>query len=246
LAVSAWAAQALDFQPDPVQQNLLDHPAPRLILCCSRQWGKSTVTAIKALHHAVHHPRSLVLVAAPTARQSGEWLIKTTALAQRLGLRTRGDRVSRLGLLLPNGARLVALPGKAANVRGYSAANLIILDEAAFAPDDLYHALRPILHKTAGRLWLLSTPFRQTGFFHREFHHGPAWHRIVVPATDCPRIPPEFLAEERLSLGEDVFQREYMCQFTAPGTQIFARRLLDSAVSDLYDPFNGGKRIWPE
>jgi hypothetical protein len=34
--------------------------------------GKSTVTAIKAVHRAYHEPECLVLVVSPSARQSGE------------------------------------------------------------------------------------------------------------------------------------------------------------------------------
>ena len=41
---------------------------------------------------------------------------------------------------LPNGSRIVGLPGKEANIRGYSA-NLLIIDEASRVPDDLYKAL---------------------------------------------------------------------------------------------------------
>ena len=44
----ACARSVLDFHPDPIQSNLLTTTASRCILNCTRQWGKSTINAIKA------------------------------------------------------------------------------------------------------------------------------------------------------------------------------------------------------
>jgi hypothetical protein len=259
-----------------VQSEILRSPAARLILCCTRQFGKSTITAIKALHHAWTRPNSLVLAAAPTARQSGEWLEKTRFFLSQLGVRSRSDGHNRLSLVLPNGSRLVGLPGVADNVRGFSKASLILIDEAAFVPDELYQALNPMLAVSRGRLWLISTPAAQAGFFYEEWSReavsrgdssrkqplnaesssesGPspsaaeqpliAWRRFQVTAEQCPRIPTEFLAEQRILLGDPVFRREYMCEFVAAGTQIIDRELLDSALDPDLSPFNGGSPIW--
>ena len=46
---------------------------------------------------------------------------------------------------------------------------MLILDEAARVPDELYAALRPMLAVGGGRLVLLSTPFGKRGFFWREW-----------------------------------------------------------------------------
>src|SRR5208283_1666818 len=100
-------------------------------------------------------PGSLVLVAAPTARQSGEWLAKTREFLAVLGVRARSDGNNRLSLLLPNGSRLVGLPGVAPNIRGFSAASLVIIDEAAYVPDELFQALNPMLAVSGGGLWLV-------------------------------------------------------------------------------------------
>jgi len=45
----AFAKEALGFVADPWQETLLRTPAPQVILNCSRQSGKSTCTAVKAL-----------------------------------------------------------------------------------------------------------------------------------------------------------------------------------------------------
>jgi hypothetical protein len=74
LPVSSWARSLLGFTPDPLQTEILDSPAHRLILLCSRQFGKSTLAAIKALHFALAHPAATILVVSPTLRRSAEWL----------------------------------------------------------------------------------------------------------------------------------------------------------------------------
>ena len=284
-----WAQTLLGFTPDNVQSEILRSSAARLMLCCTRQFGKSTITAIKALHHAWTHPEALVLVAAPTARQSGEWLQKIRGFLSQLGVRGRADGVNRLSLKLPNGSRLIGLPDVPDNVRGFSKASLVLIDEAAFVADELYQALNPMLAVSRGSLWLMSTPAAQCGFFYEEWarpeepgnqaadgtepiwrsafpgreeqgnraageeafsgesaveQHAVAWRRFQVTAEQCSRIPAEFLAEQRVLLGDPVFRREYMCEFVAAGTQIIDRELLDSALDPDLSPFNGGSPLW--
>ena len=43
LSPAAWAKAALLFDAEPKQAEVLNHNAHRLILCCPRQWGKSTI-----------------------------------------------------------------------------------------------------------------------------------------------------------------------------------------------------------
>jgi hypothetical protein len=225
---SAFAAR-LGFAPDSTQTAVLDSPARNLILCCTRQWGKSTVCAIKALHFALSHPRSTTLIAAPGLRQSSEFLAKAAAFLDILEIPRRTDRRNPRSLLLPNRSRLVALPANHSTTRGFSPAFLLI-DEAAFVPDTLIHALLPSLAATNGNLWLLSTPNGQSGFFYDTWHNAPDWTRFQVKATDCPRIAPGFLAAQRLLLGHSRFDAEFLCEFTAGPNQIFSRDLLESAL----------------
>ena len=66
----AFAVQRLDFQPDPWQADVLRSARRNALLNCSRQSGKSTITAIIALHQAVFRPGSLALLGSPSLRQS--------------------------------------------------------------------------------------------------------------------------------------------------------------------------------
>jgi len=235
-------AQSLDFQPDPKQSELLLDPYPRIVVNCTRQWGKTTVVALKAVHHALSNPGCLVLVASPGERQSGNFIQIAAAFLDRLDIKPRTDGRNRISLKLPNGSRLVGLPEMPSKIRGFTA-SLLIIDEAAWVCDEMIHALRPTLAATGGPLWMLSTPGPATGAFYDAWHDpSHRWHRISVPATDCPRITPEFLEEEREALGDQAFRREYMCEFTADETAVFSRELITSAFNrDITPLFPGGR-----
>src|SRR5207244_3774051 len=93
---------------------------------------------------------------------------------------------------------------------------LLIIDEAARVPDDLYRAVRPMLAVSGGRMICLSTPYGKRGFFYDAWAQGGAdWLRIEVPAERIPRIPPEFLEEERRAIGDSWYRQEYCCSFEA-------------------------------
>jgi tRNA(Met) C34 N-acetyltransferase TmcA len=101
------------------------------------------------VYQAETQPESLTLVAAPTARQSAELVRKAARFARRLGRRIRGDGQNEISLLFPNGSRSVGLPGTEDNVRGFSAASLVVIDEAARVSDEMYRTLRRCRRWTA-------------------------------------------------------------------------------------------------
>src|SRR5437868_3436811 len=125
----------------------------------------------------------MALVVSPTARQSGEFVRKAAQFLQRLKIRRHGDGDNEISLALPNGSRIIGLPGTEATVRGFSAVSLLLVDEASRVSDELYTAIRPMLATSGGALWLMSTPFGKRGFFHEVWAHGgPGWERVRVTA----------------------------------------------------------------
>ena len=85
-----FAAARLGFVADEKQAEVLRWKAKRALLACTRQWGKSTTAAVKAVHRAYTEPGSLVLVASPSERQSAELLGKVEGFVRRLGITGEG------------------------------------------------------------------------------------------------------------------------------------------------------------
>jgi Terminase large subunit, T4likevirus-type, N-terminal len=232
-----FARSQLGLEPDVKQTELLCMESRRVLVNCTRQWGKSTVTAVKAVHEAISTEGSLTIVASPSARQSGEFLRKASEFARRLGIKAHGDGDNEISLAFPNGSRIVGLPGNEATVRGFSAVSLLVIDEAARVGEDLYKAVRPMLAVGRGSLWLLSTPHGKRGFFYEAWEHGGRqWLRIRVPATECRRISREFLEEERVALGDMWFRQEYLCEFLENEENLFRRDVIEAAITWEVEP----------
>lgn len=225
--------------PDVWQRKLLLSDAPRILLNCSRQSGKSTTMGTLALHQALYTPDSLVLMVSPTQRQSGELFRKMLSVYRRLGRPIDPQSESALQLELENGSRIIALPGKEGTIRSYSAVSLLLLDEAAKILDALYMTVRPMLAVSGGRLIASSTPFGTRGWWYDAWGNGGAtWERYEVDAYQCPRISAEFLAEEKRTMGEWWFSQEYECKFLDSQSSAFRAIDIEAALATDYEPWD--------
>ena len=216
--------------PDPWQAALLRSPSKRLLLLCNRQAGKSTTAGKLALREALLHPPALVLLLSPSLRQSAELFRKVLDSFSALGRPAAVTYESVLRIEFTNGSRILSLPADEKNIRGFSGAAMLVIDEAARVEDALYYAVRPMLAVSGGKLVALSTPFGKRGWFYQEWHGQNAWERVRVTADQCPRIPKEFLEEEKRTLGPEWYAQEYECSFTSgSGMPLFPSEWLDRA-----------------
>ncbi len=241
-------AESLGIVPDPWQADLLRSEADRVLLNCSRQSGKTSMSAILALHRALYHPGSLVLCLAPALRQSQELFSKIAGFYSKLGEKVPAGFATerKLGMQLTNGSRIEALPGSEKTIRGFSGVDLLLVDEAARVDDALYYSVRPMLAVSGGRLVMMSTPYGKRGVFFEEWTNGVGWERYRVPATECPRISHAFLEAERRSMPEWWFKQEYLCQFSETEDQLFTGEMIEGARADDVPEyrFEGDDELW--
>jgi hypothetical protein len=197
------------------------------------------MSAVTALHRALYHPGSLVLCLAPALRQSQELFGKIASFYRDLGRPVAPQGERKLSLELENDSRIITLPGSEKTIRGFSGAALLLVDEASRVDDGLYYAIRPMLAVSGGSLMMLSTPFGKRGVFYEEWTGSHAWERYEVPASECPRIPPEFLEEERATLPSWVYRQEYECSFEETEDQVFTTEMVERAVTSEVKPLFG-------
>ena len=131
--------------PDAWQAGLLRSTARRVLMLCSRQSGKSTVTALLALWIAVFEAPSLIIIVSPSQRQSQEMLRTIMQFHARLDDAPASLDESKLRVELTNGSRVIALPGNERTVRGLANVAVVIIDEASRIDDGLIGAV--------GRCW---------------------------------------------------------------------------------------------
>jgi len=237
--VDVFAREDLGLDLDPWQEEIVAGDWRRALLNVTRQGGKSTVAALLGLYEALYRPGSLTLIVSPSDRQSGELFRKLVTLRDQLPDTFDLIEDTKRSMSVAGGGRVASLPGSEATIRGFSAATLIVEDEASRVDDDLYLSVRPMLATTNGRLLLMSTPFGKRGHFYQAWTDGGGWTKVRVPATNIPRIAPGFLEEERAAMGDWWYRQEYLCDFVQADDAFFRDGEAESAITSDVKPLFG-------
>jgi hypothetical protein len=210
-------------KPDPWQREALRSDSKRQLYLASRQSGKSSVAAIKALHTARFEDGALVLLVSPSLPQSQEVFRRCLVAYRDLGRPEGMAAESALRLELGNGSRIISLPGSEKTNVGY-AATLLIIDEAARTPSALVDAMLPTVAVTGGAILALTTPAGARGWFYELWSSsdvGEVWETYRITAEECPRISEEHIEEARMTRGERHVRQEYYCSFEADEAGFF-------------------------
>lgn len=241
---SLFTERLFDHELFEYQRDFLNAGAKRKALICGRQVGKTEVAAIAGLHRAATRKNITVLITAPTQRQSSELFKRVKDLIGGTPIEPEIDRSTQTIIELGNDSRIICLPsGQDGNsIRGYTA-DYIIVDEAAFVPDQVFTSvLLPMLATTDGTLALASTPFGKSGFLYEEAYLGDDWHVTEVPSTESPLVTEEFVREQEQTLTEQEFRQEIRGEFVESADAFFPRDLIAEAVTP--DPdFRGHESV---
>jgi hypothetical protein len=207
--------RALGMEPDSWQMEVLTGTEKRLLLNCCRQAGKSTTVAVLSVLETVARPGTRVLIVAPSFRQSRLVFKLAAGFLGRLG-RKYVRRHTLQEITLSSSSQIICLPCKEETIRGYSDVRLMIIDEAARVPDDIFKAVTPMLAVSDGRMICLSTPYGRRGYFYNAWAKGgDDWKRIEVPVSQISRIGQDYLDRALREMGESWFRQEFHCSFEA-------------------------------
>lgn len=233
-------ADGFGFDAEPWEKDLLRSTAPRGLVVCARQVGKTQTVSFRALHTAMYVPARDVLIVSPTQRQSDEMLLRIAALykGMRGQPRLKRDNASEIGLA--NGSRVVSLPGSEGGIRGFSAVRLLILDEAARIPDEVFASVLPMV-ASDGQILALSTPWGQRGWFY-DLHEGiplNGWERHKITVYESAQYTLQRIAEVKASVGSFVFSSDYECVFGDTDAQLFSTAAVRAAFTSDVAPLGG-------
>ena len=218
----------MNIQLDKWQQEVLDYEG-NLCLRSGRQVGKSTVIAVKAAEYSIKNPLKSVLVISATERQA--YLLFSKILSYLLDnykkeIKIGKERPTKTEIRLKNGTIIRCLPTglDGLGIRGYTV-HLLIADEAAFIPQDVWPAVTPMLATTKGNIIMLLTP-KGIGNFFYDCYYNPAFKTFHISSEDCPRISKEFLEYEKHRLTKLQYEQEYLGNFTDNLRQLFSDDLI--------------------
>lgn len=220
--------RATSHAPMAWQREMLGETRDTLLVK-GRQVGATEVASVLAIHVAMTRAGSTSAIISPSQRQSSEVTVRARLGLWALGQSLRQDSVSLLRLA--NGSRIISLPGSARGIRGY-AADLVVLDEAAWISPETFTAARPLTAATGGRLIVQSTPGSPVGPFYDLAKGLPdGWASFRVRSDEVPTISPEFLELSRREMAADLFAQEYLAEFGhASVTSLFS----PSQIDDLF------------
>jgi len=203
------------------------------VLRSGRQVGKSTVISLKAGEYAIKNPKKTILVIASVERQARLLFDKILNFLyeNHKKLIKRGkDRPTKHKIVLTNGSVIHCLPTglDGYGIRGYTI-DLLIADEAAFIPEEVWTAVTPMLAVTRGNIILLSTPCGREGYFYRAFQDDN-FSTFHVSSEECPRKDEHFLAQEKKRMTKLQYAQEYLGEFIDELKQFFPTDLIKQCM----------------
>ena len=231
---------------DPWQKKLLETEG-NIALRSGRQVGKSTVVSIKAGEYAINNPNKSIMIIASVERQAQLLFEKTLSYIYNTHkdmIKKGKDRPTKHKLSLKNGSVIHCLPtgDSGYGIRGYTI-DLLIADEAAFIPEEVWVAVTPMLTITKGSIWLLSTPFGREGFYYRCFKDDK-YTKFHISSEDCPRKDEAFLEHEKSWMTKAQYAQEYLGEFVDDLRQMFPEKLINKCCIGKREEFKTGQRYF--
>ena len=242
---------------DAWQQAIIASREKYIFVNASRQSGKSSSVSIKAAQVVIGKPNSLVLIIAEQ-KQSNEDIRKVRQIIKTYDkiLRKKYDGKITLDFAVDNktsfelghGGRCIALPGNEIS-RGYSAPDLVIIDEAGYVDDHVFAAVDPMIEVNPySQLVILGTPNGTGGFYYHEsksprygdtsltWPHNP--QRFRIPYQMCPRISAESIEQKRIIYGDAYVKQEYECVFLDDVSGLFTEAAMRNSMDENEDAFS--------
>lgn len=216
---------------DPWQEEVMKCKG-NMVLRSGRQVGKSTVIGLKAAKYALENPNKLVVVISKTDRQSALLFTKILfnimqidkkAVARGKGA---GQNPTKHKIALKNKSVVHSLPAgdTGYGIMGFTI-DLLIADEAAFIPEEVWNSIIPALAITRGNIWLLSTPFIKVGYYYDCFE-DPSFTAFHTSSEDCPRRDEVFLARQKKNRTKAQYKQMYLGEFVDEEMQFFSDEII--------------------
>ncbi len=237
------------WAPHAGQREFLLNPARIKVLACGRRWGKTDASAAELLASLCRPGPTRQLILAPTLDQARLLFERTVELLDGLA-RHEGERPSCRVRRSPyphlrvGESVLMARSGHVGrSLRGNEATHIVV-DEAAFVPEELVtEVAMPMLATTDGQLTLISTP-RGKNHFWRFFRMGErrehgVWARRS-PSAESPHVSERYLAIQRELVSDRVFRVEYEAEFLDGAGRVFRSDAVDACLVAELEPCGEG------
>ena len=228
----------MEIKLDSWQEEVLKTKG-NMCLRSGRQVGKSTVIGVKAAQYALKNKNKLIMIISKTERQAGllfsKVLFNLTQIDKTQIMKGK-DRPTKHLINLKNGTKIYSLPAgdTGFGIMGFTI-DLLIADEAAFIPEEVWNSIVPALAITKGEIWVLSTPFCKVGYYYECFN-DPSFTCFHTSSEDCPRKDQAFLDRQKAILSKAQYAQMYLGEFVDEIKQFFSDEIIkESCVRERSD-----------
>ncbi len=233
---------------------MLDYPGSNSLMIAPAQRQSSELFAKTLSWLMIEHER--LLEAAGGYKEDNEVSARRNMELRRLFEAKHGvfaELPTKTIVKLKNGSKCSSLPaGKTGVYLRSFALDFLYVDEAAYVPDVVYVALKPMLlvsKKKTGLGWevFLSTPFGKGGFFYDSFTDDD-YLQFHISSEDCKRIDKADLRKEEKKITKMQYAQEYLGEFIDEFQQYFPTALIKKCMTfrrwNFKEHYNKGLRYY--
>lgn len=192
-----------------------------------RQVGKTTMAENILLECAINHKGTLSVLIEPTLDQCRRvYKEMVRAIEETPVLLRKND--SLLEIELRNGSTILFKSAEQRdNLRGFTITGILVVDECAFIPDEIFDILMPTTDVHSAPILLISTPKLKQGAYYRYYMAGLDPGNKMITSIDFNDydtsflLSPERLEQYRRMMPRSQFQTEYEGEFLDSDSILF-------------------------
>jgi hypothetical protein len=214
------------FSPHKGQKYIIDNFADSKhkfgVVATGRQFGKSLLAQNLMLYWLLKTPNQKGAWITPVYNQCKKIFQELTNAANPL---IASQNKADLTITFINGSTIQFLSTDNYNtIRGFSF-HYMVIDEAAFIKEEaINEAVMPTLTAIGKKCLIISTP-KSKNWFYNYFLRGNTSNDVYIAfkgiSRDNPYVNKDFLIEQYKSLPKDIYNQEYLAEFTDAGNDVF-------------------------
>ena len=220
------------------------------VLCSSRQVGKTIMAENLLLYYAINYPDSYNVLVSPVFSQSKKSFMDLAKAAGPNNPLIATSNASELIMTFKNGSVIRMVSAESGqNLRGFTVSGLLVLDEAAFVPEDVWTTiLRPTTLIRGKKVLFISTP-NGTNWFKKIFDWGldpeyKDWNSYRITSYENPYLDLESLELARKTLPEKTYLQEYLGVFLEGGGSVFSGFAQCATLESLQTKPESGRKYY--
>jgi hypothetical protein len=217
------------------QRKILTSSSNRICVAAGRKWGKTYMLGCYVLWFALNRTKEKARVGIFTSSWEQVHVFMDT-LRELIDLidpdlkRTIKITENRGTQMNIEGCEIIARSATktSRSIRGHGF-DLLIIDEAAFIPNEMMAAIRPTRIFTKAKEFLCSTTMGHNHFF--KAFNSKVYESYKLKTIDNKYVDKEEVEKERELLTDAEFRQEYEAEFIDDRYSVFPQALIDMATN---------------